>query len=536
MILESFYEREKEVAILDIIKNASKERENLTIRIEGKYEPWVKKWIIKHGHRLVDSNPYLTIIVNRPVDKEKIEEIRRSSSLTALIHPSPDSSNMPLIKENVKKDLLPPKDSLDDATIQSFCYGLGSISYFGFKNTASDNYTLTIIMGALALFILLSLPADPPDDLLRHMKAYEYGFDYSKLYINAWNFSFNPYPIFDNIAGLFDQHFGEIVGFKGIQALCFLAFFIGFALNTRHWNDGFRALIFVILLAIIDVRIVLSRPADFEGFFLLIGLALSGAPAVIFGSFMGFMYYLFPIYLIPLALVKREYLISMVVSLVFWIIYAGENYFTDIYIFFSNMLTNRSMGISENGMMLIALGSVFFLLLLYMFIKSRNLRYAWPIGFFTIINQIRYISVLAPLLAISIDEKKLGINRIKLGLLEKAFIFGIMIALVINAFPDYEIEEIRINDSKVLCASMRCMFNTVYYGDNLSITPSMEIGNTDKEIQKAIKKALNEGEMDCSIFEKYDYDLVVESNLKEIPECLELIDVERKYRIWKVKK
>jgi hypothetical protein len=534
-IIGSFYEREKELAILDIIKNAEKEKKRLSIRIEGKFEPWIENWLEKRGHRLTDSSADLIILIDRTLNTEKITKIRKESRFTALIHPAQETAGIPFVKDKINRNLIPSKEILKDAQVENIFYGFANISYFGFKDTGSERYAFTILAAAMALMVLLSMSTDPPDDLLRHMKAYEYGFDYANLYINSWNFSFDPYIVFDHFTGFLDQNLGQVAGYKAVQALLLIAFFVGYTLNTRHMSDRLRAVIFVLLLLIIGQRIVLGRPADLEGFLLLIGLALSGAPAVIFGTFMGSLYYLFPLYLIPLALLKREYLISMVASLAFWTLYAGESFYLDIFQYLMNIFDNRLMPIGENQTIFLLLMSPAFLIILYMFIRSWNFKFALQAAFFTLVNQIRFGSVLAPLLAISIDEKKLGLDKIRLGPLENLFLIAIMLTLLTQAFPDYHMEMVKLNDSRVFCTSMQCMYHVLYYGENLSITPSMEIGNTHKDIQLAIRNAITNGTMNCSVFDKYQYDYVVEDNLHQIPECLELTDVEGYYRVWKVK-
>ncbi|MFH1393940.1 MAG: hypothetical protein ABIH29_03595, partial [Candidatus Micrarchaeota archaeon] len=427
------------------------------------------------------------------------------------------------------------KDQEKDAIVKDCFYGLWNVAYFGFKDPRQDRYEISAVFCLLALLLFLATAPDPLDDLLRHMKAYEYGYDYANLYANAWGFSFNPYLLFDHFARIIDQGFGE-TGLKVMQGLAFLSFAAAFFLHTKGWSERFRIFMFVLILILVGTRITYARPAVFESFFFIIALLLSGPVAVLWGTFMGSFYYLFPIFLIPLVLVRREYLISLAASLAMWYAYAGPAYFFDIYHFIISILTQRVSFIMENQSVLALLFNPFFLLLLYLFIKNRNFRYWLPLGFFVLFNQVRFIEVIALMMAVSLDEKRLGLEKIRLGLLEKAFFMGIMISLIPLAYSDYSIEEIPLQGKVVLCDSMECAFNVVYYGENISVSPSMEIALTEREIQIEMENMRQNGMLDCGIFEKYHYDILVENSLTEVPDCLELVDVERGYRIWRIVK
>lgn len=197
-------------------------------------------------------------------------------------------------------------------------------------------------------------------------------------------------------------------------------------------------------------------------------------------------------------------------------------------------MTSRLIPISENQGIISAIANPFFLVLALMFIKSRNYRYAVPLIFFLLINQVRYIEVIAPLVAVSIVPKALGLERIRLGIVENLAFFAIMAATLGYAFPFYQLADLHISDSRVLCDSTVCMYNVVYYGKNISISPSMEIGMTDRDVQVQIKNMFDNGTLDCGFFRDYAFDKVVENSLKEIPPCLELQGVSGPYRIWSV--
>lgn len=526
---------EKELAILDIVKNAEKEKARLDVAVYGDVDGWIYGWIAKRGHTVSGAGKDLAIFVDYAIDGKRLEDARKRSRFVAVISPSEDMKGLlGILGKKIEKKLVLDEKKAEGGEIRDIFYGLWNVAFFGFRETHFSRFEFSATIWMAALVILLASTSYPMDDLLRHAKIYNYGYDYANLFAYSWNFSFNPYLLFDYFAGFLDKNFGE-ASLKIMQVLCFVAFSLAFFLHTKSWDDRFRALIFILTLGIVAGRIVLARPTVFEAFFFLIGLTLSGLPAILFGIFMGSFYYMFPIFLIPLVFWKREYLISLLASLLFWVNYAGMDYFYDIYFLISSITGGRELEISENMSIVLALASSLVLFLIYLFLKSKNFTY-WPQAiFFLILNQIRFIEVLAPLLAVSLREKKIGIGRIKLGFLENVFLLFILIASMFSFFPYYELRDIEISNGKVLCASMQCMFNTVYTGRNITISPSMEMGLTNREVQREIRNIMN-GTLNCSFFGKYDYDFLIESSLREIPECLSLVDVERDYRIWEVKK
>ena len=528
---------EKELAILDVIKNAEKEKPKLGIAIYGQVDKWIYDWIAKREHKISKEKAVLAIFIDQKLDEKALIKYKRQYASIAVIAPSEEIKKLPKFL-NKKISAEPFSDQItekNDGKINDFFYGLWNAHLFGFKETKFNRYEFTAAIWVAAFLILLVSFSHPVDDLLRHTKAYKYDYDYSKMFAYSWNFSFNPYLLFDQFAGLIDQNFGEF-GLKIIQLLCFTVFSIGFFLHTKDWDDKFRALVFVLVLSIVIQRIVLARPTVFEAFLFIIGLTLSGLPAVLFGVFMGSFYYLFPIFLIPLVFVRKEYAISLVISLILWLNYAGADYFSDIYYFIFSIVNNREMIILENQSILQGLFYPEVLLLIFLFIRSKNFIYLPIIVYFLLFNQIRYVEILAPLLVISLREKNIGIDKIRFKPLESLFLLFILIAYLNQIMPFHIMKNINIQNATVMCDTMQCMFNTVYESENITISPSMELGLTEREVQLQMKNIFNNGTLDCEFFKKYPYDYLVEDKLKEIPNCLELADVESGYRIWKIKR
>src|ERR1039457_2836239 len=97
-----------------------------------------------------------------------------------------------------------------------------------------------LVVSIYAAF-LYAFPVEPGDDLLRHMKAYAYDYDYRAM----WPFSpgiphFDPYLLFDMFAGGMHKTFGA-KGFIPVQITALYVYDIGiYALckdaEDRNWR------------------------------------------------------------------------------------------------------------------------------------------------------------------------------------------------------------------------------------------------------------------------------------------------------------
>ncbi len=535
-LLPAIAKNEKELAVLEIVKSAERKSKRMDMAIHGKLAEWVHEWIIKRGHKKGGKGKDLALFIDCEIDSLGLQQATRTHRMVAAVFPSRTAASLPAgLSSNINARAVADEVALARGgwQVKSILCGLWWVASFGFDEVKSFTPKLSAAVIFFAFVMLLTTSAYPMDDLLRHVKAYQYDYDYGKLYAYSAGFSFNPYLLFDHFAGFLYASFGD-QSLKIIQMLCLACLSAGFFLHTRSWDDRMRALVFVILLIILGYRITFARPAVFQAFFFITALLLSGLPAVIFGVFMGVQYYLFPIFLVPLVFIKREYAISVILSFLFWVAYAGTDYFTDIASFISHILSNRLISIAENASILLLLGDPLFLVLLYLFIKSKNYTYAIPLLLFTLINQIRFVDVVAPLLAISIVPEKIGWGKLRFGFAESVLFLAVLLALLGTVFQPYSLADLHVRNATVLCDTMQCMFNTVYTGSNISISPSMEVGFTEKEVQAQMVSMRQNGTIDCGLFKKYRYDILIEDSLKVIPPCLNLAGVERGYRIWNI--
>ena len=556
----------EEINIIDNIKEIEKNlKKPFVVFLVGEAEEWLLEWFEKRGHKIrkltlkeffscrekADVVIFLDVLTKQNYGRA-IKKAKKISKYIFLFAPT-----TALRRANSFLKLVEEKNMLEENFFEKderIFYGLWHFQTFGFERKYSifdrDKYTIFAIFFTILLLTLD--PSAPPDDLLRHSVIYKYNYDYSKLFIYSQNFHFNPYILFDYIVGKLHEMLGD-TSLILIQVLALLTLTYAYLVHTKGMKDEYRALLYSAVVSLLKVRIVLGRPAIFEAFLFLIGLNATGFAAFIIGIFMGTTYYLFPIFLLPLVFaniqklkpcsdpiktlqtaIRKEYALAFVLSSLFWLLYAGPHYFSDIHAFIYSILFNREFAVIENLQVFIFLSSIVFLSILYLYIKNSNFIYLPFIAYFLIFNQLRFGDVIIPLLAVSLAKGKLELSKYRVNFMGSVFILMAIVGLLSSSHPSYQLYDLKIENARVFCADPRCMYNTVYKSENISITPSMEIGLTEKEVQIAMKDFMF-GRANCTFFERYHYDYVIEKTLKEVPECLSLVDVEGEYRIWKVK-
>ena len=374
-------------------------------------------------------------------------------------------------------------------------------------------------------------------DLLRHLKSWKYNYDYRTMFSHSWNFSFDPYPLFDFfIYSYVDKIFG-IFALPIFASLSFISFFIAFQFMTRGWDDRVRAFFMYLVVNILNIRTVLAQPSNFLGFLFPIFASLSGIWAFIAGIFVGFSYYFFFIYLLPL-IHKKPYLIAFILSIIFWLLYSHGLFFSELAHFIYLGLFNRMFMIVENLSFFYLFKSPTFFIFALLFVNSLKLpKNRWIIlyaVFFALLMQIRFLDTLLLLLMAFIDHRK----WVKLFDLAWAKFFLVVAITLINFYPIVNIRGLDFgwSNGDVLTMGPTKSFWVLYFGHNVTAAPAMELGFTDAKVQSIISDIINNRTVDCKSLRAYNFTYLVENSISEKKECLEFyhrwIDG---YVIWKVK-
>jgi len=376
------------------------------------------------------------------------------------------------------------------------------------------------------------VPFFPPDDLNRHLVAYQYGYNWRNLYLYSKVPSYDPWIGFDVLAGFLHRLFGYYA-FVVVQELNFVLFSTALYLNLRGVQNTLGLLTFAFYVYASYGRILLGRPAEFVTSLSFISLHLPFPFNLILGSLTAPFYWLFWMYLLPLCIFNRGYVFSVASGLVFWYLYGGAEYFSSILDLYFTLSNERIFVVSENKSVLTAVlpNLVLFWPIFY---RARFLfrpKDTFVFIYYLLLNQAKLFTALV-----------LTSSRFLSGITVKIPDFFLLVALgLMVSHPNSPLivtpkEASILKDHRVLVLEFgKPFFQVTGVVYPLKVAPAMEIGWTDRGIQELVKKAQETGRFDCELFKKYEFDYVVESSLKEYPACLELVSPLGELRVWKPK-
>jgi hypothetical protein len=241
-------------------------------------------------------------------------------------------------------------------------------------------------------------------------------------------------------------------------------------------------------------------------------------------------YHLFFIYLIPLVIYRRVYLLSMIAGFIGWYVYAGLDFFYNIVRVLTIQSQRGGIAISEAAPIFAAMLPNMFLIIPILFFWRKDIKRLVCAGWFFLSNQVRYLEVLMPVMLSYAKHWDVKISQSMLIIIfisTSCFRSVTLPADSVRAFSG-----IIPAGSRVLCLEHTPMFKLIYTGDKLRLTPCMDVGWDSNEVKEAMVVANKKGTFNLAAFKPDSYDYVVESSLKEIPKGMSLYKVAGKWRIW----
>ncbi|MCS7122587.1 MAG: hypothetical protein NZ908_01360 [Candidatus Micrarchaeota archaeon] len=427
--------------------------------------------------------------------------------------------------------LFPDRNTRENYQVVDFIF-LPIIALKDSKPIGDLNIPYYISIFLLASQVLL-FPIFFKDDLLRHLRAWDGEFkSYDEFYLMEWTFSFPIYPIWDIMYSISYQYLGYYWAVKLWEFISFLIFIYAFHVSTKHLPTHLRILVLSIII-FLNARFLLARPSNMIGFLVvLLSVIESSIFRFILGLFIGISYYLFFIFLIPFLNI-REVRYAFFLSLIFWFVWSDFKYIQEIYTFLSYVVESRKqITILENisfwtsVLNNVLVGMIF---IFWIFNSQKNIDFIRTL-YFTLLNQVRFLDTILLLMAKTLRED-INIPRIY-GLIGFIYMMYAMNHLEFSYIndPDF-VKKVSLKDVEILSYNMDIQFMLVLFGDNIRASPSMEIGLTDREILALI---IN-NTLDCDVIRRKGIDLVIERSLKETYPCLELYDIYREIRFWRVR-
>lgn len=229
----------------------------------------------------------------------------------------------------------------------------------------------------------------------------------------------------------------------------------------------------------------------------------------------------------------------------FWLLMFGADYFSAL-LWLPEVLKNQICQVGENiNLELLLFNPIVFGLLILGSIglivdgSRRALTIAFVLVFFIASNQVRYIGVIAPLmvlLAIQCWKPKLPeLNAIGMPLVACISLFVLLQASGTipsrDDAPDFAIPA----NSRVITAFGEATYSMPFFNPGIQIEPSYAFGAAPKDVQQLSLDISQNSKINCETIKKYHFTHVVEQSMSgELPSCLTLSAVQKKWRLWNV--
>lgn len=404
-----------------------------------------------------------------------------------------------------------------------------------------------------------------PDDLLRSVVAHRFEYDYSRIFGDAPLLpSFNLWIGFEMAAGKLEQMVGAEIAVRIIVMVIFSAFMISLSLaiaklvkeNPDRWLIV-TAIIVATFMSTTGWRALIGRPEILFTAVLFAAVWMKPKIWVLTAIVMTPLYWLSPIYACGALLLNtswtRKVLYGALVAssgLCFWF------YYSDGMIFHALSLVPqweeaRIMQVGELRPIVGNISSMPFITMigaiLYLMVKRKsvNVPYALPLvivlSIYLVPNYARYIGTVGGLIAILLAAY-IGKEKISMSGHTKYLVCMLVVFLAFKTAagkgsetkkmgPEFDIPE----NAYVLSEFNEGLYNSIMQNPHARFAPSYEFGANTNEVQTILKNYFKEGEFDCEAVKKHKFTHFQERELKHMPECLELDQIYRAWRLWKVK-
>ena len=423
------------------------------------------------------------------------------------------------------------------------------------------------LLGSLFLTVAAA-PAFAPDDLLRHVVSYAWGYSHQAMYPYSALPAYNQYPLFDWFAGLLAQTLSTAESAKLLVAAVFACGMLTLMDALAYWNKELKtrltpvhlgALALLVLYAGASTRFWLGRPEAWALCWAIFATTagkshLRQGTAVALGAVLSLSYWMAPLFFVPvlvarLPLHRALLLLGMVVGfhMGFW------NWWSqgDIW-HWPTMLQqwndNRLSIVLETQSMVSALVQPAPLMLLFLALRGWRALSHDAVGglgqrsllvhaLYWALNLIRLLPValagLLPLVVKGAAALRLPTKAVFIGSLVCTWLLINQVSVNIQAAP---IPLFKVPRGALVLTNPNSGVYGVPFANpgTVQVIPAMEVGATAQELQK-LSLSLDSFSTKCEDLQKYRITHVVENRaLGTPPPCLHLMQTQGSWRLWEV--
>ncbi|MCX8166709.1 MAG: hypothetical protein N3E37_02555 [Candidatus Micrarchaeota archaeon] len=549
---------EYSLQIYDAIKDIEyKNKNKMKVLVVGEVSNFLIDYINKrHELNLIKDVNDLDSIDIKNYDlfvciKEKDNEVYDSKIISAIkssnsyIFVNPTTDHLLLALKKASSTSI--KEYLEQSS-QYFRFtakGLIGIYYKGISPSDDHNFWLLfgLLLCCMGVFNNFFFITYPHDDLLRHLVAYKYDYDYSRVYPDTWLFNgYRIYLGFDEIYGFLHKTFNDY-SIPIVQSLALILYtLVFFFFMKKHVKkDGLLIIvIFLYLAAVLNPRFLLGRPSIFVSLLFVVSLLIPNTIiSVVLGLLIVITYYFWPMYIILLIFNRREHILTLLIGFLFWNWISSGTYVHDLIYFITETEKNEyTFPIYELSSLIgTTIQSGYYLIPLVLYAYFGDRKYLLIVLATLALNKIRFIEYLFPLILFTLNYDKVSSYfrnfNTRVILVCALLIFSYLFYL--KSFVDSFDLGLKYDNNKIFTDMMQISYRTVYESENVKLTPGPSIATLNTDQYKNMKLLLQNGTIDCDFIKKHNYTLVIEKSLKEFPECLELEELKREFRVWRVK-
>ncbi len=422
---------------------------------------------------------------------------------------------------------------------------------------------VALVAAPCAAFLLVFVARQPValDDLLRDIAVARYGFDYRLVYrLSAPSLpDFSLWWGFDRALAVASHAVGSSATMWLTQAAAAAAL-IG-ATAAATWRDcryqpGAPIVVSAVLLVVAALavhRISLGRPEIFAAAWCVAAAAVASRHALmawsIGGVLLSLSYWLFPLYIVAAWLLRLSVRARIAIAaaltafhFVAWYLISDGAYLATL-LWLPQILESQIAPVAENLPFTTYLASPLFVLLLCgaavsFFLSARARVYVALAAFFMASEQVRYVGVVAPFLAMACAA---GFGRYCPRPDRATVVVGSLVAVLVavhiaqqparmSGSPRFDLP----TGSLTLTAFGHASFAVPFFSSGTpGVEPSYAFGAAPAAVQHLVV-SLSKGALSCDALLAQPFTHVLENTLSSPVACLALLDVQGPWRLWRV--
>lgn len=158
------------------------------------------------------------------------------------------------------------------------------------------------------------------------------------------------------------------------------------------------------------------------------------------------------------------------------------------------------------------------------------------LAYFASLHMIRYAAIITVLFVILFTRALARSDQLQINSnLARSIVLMLVIFMPLqvdcySSIPKFNLPA----NSVVLATNLSNYFVPFTSTGNIQVAPCMEIGANDRQVQQMLEDIDIKGTLDCNQLKKFGFTHVVEKNLKVLPECLAIYQIQPGWRAWRV--